>query len=294
MIDFSDDMEFVVGCNESGEREYVIVPVNYDVKNVLKQMIAETWQKMQQNDSVDYDPANQNKDATYLYMSIDDPLSREVRLFHQAEILQTSTAIMKRPGNMFCYCVRVTVDGQRLTAMRRASYFKGILKKRGRLIQIMNDTLKIIDDDVFKLDDDFDLLVWNEGLHIWKPTAFETLANIRQIVLQTVSENVKTIQDKIPFVCFNNIAKYAGTRIRAAKALSSLRQDDLDNIDRTTLAQQCRVMNVGVTNDAETMIIDEKSIGTFLEVLGRRRYLDPLVTEPANVYRAANRQLVKR
>ncbi len=294
MKTFSDDMEFLVGSNRSKTREYVVVPVDYHVQDVLKQMIIETWKKMQENELVRYDPANQNTDATYLYMSVHDSLAQEIMLFHEAEFLTTSTKALRDPKNIFCYCARVTVDGQRLTAMRRASYFKGMLKKRRKLMRVVNDTLEIVDDDIFKLDNDFDLLVWNDRIHIWKSTAFESLANIRSAIFHAVSENARTLQDKIPFVCFNNISEYANTRIRAAKALASLQQDDLKAIDRETLVQKCQMNDVDITDSDGMIIVDDKSVRPFLEILGRRRYPDPLVTEPTSMYRAANRQLVKR
>ena len=44
--------------------------------------------------------------------------------------------------------------------------FKGVLKSR--LIQLRTDALKVVEDMVFKLDADFDLLINQDNTHVWR------------------------------------------------------------------------------------------------------------------------------
>src|SRR2546426_481228 len=76
------------------------------------------------------------------------------------------------PATVFCYFARLTDSkGRRLTALRRATQFKGVLKSR--LLRLVTDSLKLVEDHIFKLDRDFDLLIDSANVHILRPSGFE-------------------------------------------------------------------------------------------------------------------------
>ncbi|MDQ7088940.1 MAG: hypothetical protein Q9Q13_14270 [Acidobacteriota bacterium] len=86
--------------------------------------------------------------------------------------------MLDEPSEIFLlHFARLTDNkNRRLTALRRASQFKGVLKKR--LIRWLDDTLKIIEDSVFKLDNDFDLLHrFDERAHPGGPAASSSPEN---------------------------------------------------------------------------------------------------------------------
>ena len=89
-------------------------------------------------------------------------------------------------------------DGKsrRLTAIRRATAFKGILKSR--LLQFTTDTLKIVADKVFKLDSDFDLLTDDKSVSILRPSGFEFVGQLQEAILAAAPANVKLIQSDLP------------------------------------------------------------------------------------------------
>ena len=122
------------------------------------------------------------------------------------------------PKEVFCYFAKMTdARGRRLTALRRATQFKGVLKKR--LIRLVDDALKVVDDKVFKLDTDFDLLMDAHNVHILRPAAFEFVGELQDAVLAAAPDNVRLIQHDLGFVDFGGVGVYATKHPRAARSL---------------------------------------------------------------------------
>ena len=198
-------------------------------------------------------------------------------------------AALAAPQRIVSYFARFT-DGvdRRLTATRRATQFKGVLKSR--LIRVFDDSLKIVEDDIFKLDNDFDLLVDSDSTHIWRPSAFEFMGALKQAILDAVPTNVEAIQAELPFVDFSGIEAYAKVRPRAARYLASIRSQVLQGVDRQALIELCCNTDVGVAEVDGKLSVDDGSEMGFLEVLDRRRYGLELVPDQPERFRASRRE----
>jgi type I restriction enzyme R subunit len=154
--------EFGVGRDDGNEQTFVAMPVDAGVQGALGEMVQATWDAMQKDEDgpAKYEPSEKHGSTEYLYLPLDDELAASVRELHEAESLNIDAAALTEPTDVFCYFARLTDKSKRrLTALRRATQFKGVLKSRNRLIRMLDDTLTIIEDSVFKLDNDFDLLV---------------------------------------------------------------------------------------------------------------------------------------
>jgi hypothetical protein len=153
-------------------------------------------------------------------MATDNHFAARVNNLHTAGNLPSSGDALEDPAALFCYFARmVDARSRRLTAVRRASQFKGIVKKR--LVQFVTDALKLVEDDTFKLDEEFDFLVDRNRIHILRPSGFESIAELQGAVREAVPANVEIIQNDIPFVDFSNIAEYAAGHTRAASLNNS-------------------------------------------------------------------------
>ena len=120
------------------------------------------------------------------------------------------------------YFTRIADDGgNRTTGIRRAGTFKGILKSR--LLRFTTDALRIVEDKVFKLDTDFDLLVEASGVSILRPSGFEFVGQLQGAILNAAPANINIIQKELPFVDFGGIKMYATNHPRAARYLASIR-----------------------------------------------------------------------
>ncbi len=286
--------EFGVGRDDGDGQTFVAVPVDAEVQGALREMVQATWDAMQKDEDrpAKYQPSEKHGSTEYLILPLKDELASSVRELHEATNLDIEGGALDEPADVFCYFVRLTDKKKRgLTALRRASQFKGVLKKR--LIRFVTDSLKLIDDDVFKLDSDFDLLVDSANVHILRPSGFEFAGGLQQAILDAVPANIKAIRKDLAFVEFGGIEAYAGKHPRAARYLASIRgQEETKNIDKSLLKKLCRQTGVEVAESKGRVIVTDGHEMGFLEVLDRRRYEVSLVRETAERYRAASRRKI--
>ena len=286
--------EFGIGHHDGNDQTFVAVPIGADVQAALRDMAKTTWDAMQrhENGPSKYEPSEKHGSTEYLYVPVGDDLVKTVRDLHEATNLSIDGHALDDPAAIFCYFTRLTdKEGRRLTALRQAKQFKGVVKSKGRLIRIWDDTLQLIEDTVFKLDVDFDLLVDSANVHVLHPNGFEFVGKLQQAVLNAVSQNITAIQTKLKFVDFSSIEEYASKHPRAARYLAAIRGQSL-NIDKTALKNYCNDTGVKIKESGGKIIVPAGHEMGFLEVLDRRRYAVSLVKEQPERYRAANRRKV--
>ncbi len=288
--------EFGVGRDDGNGQTFVAVPVDASVQAALREMVEATWEAMQRD--VDgpgkYEPSEKHGGTEYLYLSLDDDLATSVRELHQAANLSVNASALAEPADVFCYFARLTdAKPQRLTALRRATQFKGILRSKGRLVRMLDDSLQIIEDTVFKLDGDFDLLVDSANVHILRPSGFEFAGKLQQAILDAVPDNIQAIAKDISFVEFSSLEEYASKHPRAARYLASIRaQGETNNIDKAALVRLCKQTGVEVTESNGKLAVDTGHEMGFLEVLDRRRYELELVKGQPERFKAASRRKI--
>lgn len=284
-------VQFGIGRDNGDEHAFHCVMVDEGVQTALAEMVAQTWRSMQQltNDPVRYEPSEKHASCEYVYLSLGDDLAVRMRNLHQAVNLDIDQNALNDTGSIFCYFAKFTDEqGRYLTALRRATQFKGVLKSR--LIQWHTDALKMVEDRIFKLDTDFDLLIDSQKVHILRPNGFEFAGKLQEAILSAVVGNIETLQTDLPFVQFAGIQNYASSHPRAARYLASIRsQQEVARIDRQQLFDACAATGVDLSKDGEQFVIDDKNIMGFLEVLDRRRYEVKLVPDEPEQYRAPSR-----
>lgn len=286
--------EFGVGLDHGNGQSFVAVPVDADVQSALLEMVQVTWKVMQADDDgpVQYEPSEKHASTEYLYLPLDDDMTSSLRDLHQAANLAIDATVLDDSAGVFCYFARLTDrKKRRLTALRRATQFKGVLKKR--LVRFVSNSLKLIDDRVFKLDNDFDLLVDSANVHILRPSGFEFAGKLQQAILDAVPENMKAIRKDLTFVEFDGIEDYAHKHPRAARYLASIRgQAEAKSIDKAALKKLCRQTGVNVSESKGNITVAGGHEMGFLEVLDRRRYELELVKGRPERFRAASRKQI--
>lgn len=284
--------EFGVGKDETDEQTFRCVAVDGDVQTALREMVTATWDAMNSlsDDPPRYEPSEKHASKEYVQLPLDDDLAERMRDLHQADNLDSDT--LSDPNTIFCYFARLT-DGQgrRLTAVRRATQFKGVLKSR--LIQFVTDALKIVEDTVFKLDNDFDMLIDAKSVHILRPSGFEFVGKLQQAILDAVPSNIQAIAADLEFVEFTGIEEYAQIHPRAARYLASIKSlGEMSNIDRDALKNLCTKTSVSFSEDNGKLVVQVGHVMGFLEVLDRRRYEVELVRDSPEQFRAPSRQKI--
>lgn len=288
--------EFGVGRDDDNGQTFVAVPVDAKVREALREMVQATWDAMGKDEDGPrkYEPSEKHGANQYLYLPLEDDLATWVRNLHEAANLDIDATVLTDPSDVFCYFARLTDTKQRrLTALRRATQFKGVLKSKNRFVRMLDDTLQIIEDQVFRLDNDFDLLVDSANVHIWRPSGFEFAGKLRDAILEAVPKNIEALRKDLPFVDFARIQQYAAKHPRAARYLASIRgQDETENIDKALLKKRCKETGVQVTTVNGKLAVAAGHEMGFLEVLDRRRYGVSLVKDKLERYRAASRRKI--
>lgn len=293
-FDFSLDavsaIEFGVGKDGDKGPVFGVVPVDAGVQSALLSMARATMDRMAaaEGGPAAYEPAEKHGSTEYLVVPAGGELDAAIRELHDAENLPFDGTRLADPENVSCYFARFTGDqDRRMTAIRRATQFKGVL--RSKLLRFDDDTLKIMEDNVFKLDIDFDLLLDSACTHIWRPTAFEFLGRLRQQILDAVPDNVGAITSDLPFVDLSDIEDYANSRPRAARYLASIRSQKLQGMDQHALMTLCTSTGVNIQQVNGRITVNSGHEMGFLEVLDRRRYLLELVPDQPERFRAPSR-----
>ena len=282
--------EFGVGRESNDGLTFGVVPVDAGVQSALLLMAKATQDKMAvvEEGAAEYQPAEKHASTEYLVVPIGGVLDAAIRELHDAENLPFDYARLSDPAAIFCYFARfMDNQDQRLTAIRRAAQFKGVLKSK--LVQIFDDTLRIVEDNVFKLDTDFDLLLDSAFTHIWRPSAFESLGGLRQAILDAVPDNVDAIASDLAFVDLSGIEEYAMSRPRAARYLASIRSQELQGVDQQAFEALCHKTGVRIRHANGKITVEDGDEMGFLEVLDRRRYWLDLVPNQPERFRASSR-----
>ena len=287
--------EFGVGQDDGDEQTFDFVPVDGDVQGALREMSQATWTAMHEyaTSPAKYEPSEKYASCEHVYLPLTDELAARMRDLHTANNLPTDGHALGNPSEVFCYFARFT-DGQqrRLTALRRATQFKGVLKSR--LIHLVSDALKLVEDKVFKLDVDFDLLIDSHNLHILRPSGFEFVGELQQAVLAAVPTNIQAINQDLKFVDFTTIAEYSGQHPRAARYLASIRaQKETKNIDKVLLKKHCQRMGVEVKESKGKLVVEGDDVMQFLEVMDRRMYEVTLVKNKPERFKAGSRSRLR-
>ena len=287
--------EFGVGRDVDGGQTFATLPVDANVKSALGEMVQATWDAMHKEEDGPkrYEPSERYGSTEYRYVPIEDNLAASVRNLHSAANLGIDVNALADSDCVFCYFARlIDSDGRRLTALRRATQFKGVLRKR--LIHIVTDSLRLIDDRVFKLDNDFDLLVDSDNVHILRPSSFEFIGKLQQAILDAVPQNIRAIRADLPFVEFAGIEEYASQHSRAARYLASIRgQKEAENIDEAALKRHCARTGVDIGESGGRIAVSASHVMGFLEVLDRRRYELELVDGQPERFKAGSRTPIK-
>lgn len=283
--------EFGVGRDGGDGESFLLVPVDADVQEALLDMVNATGDALNElGDPSQYEPSEKYDAHEYVIVPLQNDLAAHFQLVHTADNLALSAESLADPSEIFCYFVRMSdSSGRRLTAIRRSTQFKGVLKSR--LISFVTDAMKLVTESVFKLDRDFDILVDQSTVHVLRPKALESIGKLQAAVLAAVPTNVGIMQEQIPYVDFDSIKDYASGHARAARILAALRGSGRGmNIDKEALMDMCAKTGVQLLVSDGKITVDSSNVVGFLEILDRRRYEVELVLDSPEPFRASSRQ----
>jgi hypothetical protein len=242
-------VEFGVCQGSLRDGQSTLVPVDGSVQALLRDMVLDTFTTtgLVNGESLEeYEPSQEHGHNSKLVLPLDSPLAVVLREFAAVPNRPINAGAMGDPKEITAYfCIMHDRAGNDLVALRRSAQFKAVLE--ARLIQFIDDTFRAVNDDVFKLDHDFDLVIFDGNVLINRVAAFELLAEIDEEVQAAAVENTRQLEQTLPFVAFGGISDYVGEHKRAARVVAALRsRDDLPQTSVANLRKECKRSGVKV------------------------------------------------
>lgn len=293
-IDNIQNTEFGVG-RDHDDPTFNFIPTNRSVKDHLRIMVQNTVESLRSvsDDPTIYSPSERYGSIEHLYFPLEN---EEAEMYHTLarRSINLDADTLQDASNVFCYFAKFTDHMKRdLIALKRPNQFKSLGRTKV-ILRFVENYLTVLDDPLFRLDQDFDILIDSETIYILRPSGFEFMGKLQNAIKAAVPSNIESISKDMQFMNFEAIAQYASTHTRAARYLASIRTYDwAKNIDRASLLHLCAATGVTVTQGqgGKIDISDEQVLG-FLEVLDRRRYEVALVSGSPEQFKASNRQAI--
>jgi hypothetical protein len=284
-------------CLETAEGEsYRLMPCVADVQTVLIEMLATTWGAIFEGEDQleEFSPAEKYSATQQLWIDLPSDLVTKHREAYEAENLPVDTHALNDVNQIVSYFgIFRDVDGNKLMAFRRATQFKGVLQKK--LIRFTDDALRIIEDNVFKLDTDFDFFICDGNIYIWRPSGFMFTSAMDTQIAACAAENVDYIAEEITCVDFDALKKYVSGHKLAMRLVAAIKsRNDLGNISKKRLKAECKDAGLKISENGDRLAPVEGSEMGFLMLLDRRRYTVTLIEKHPETYEAPSRHIAAR
>ena len=289
-------VEFFVCLSEDGNERHYQVPVDQSVQEALNEMIQSTLTRIVDlKDSEgfeEFSPAQKYGASDAVYCPLDSEFSEVPRLLlEESQIPETRHALDDLRRISYYYVVAFDEDDQKLLGVRRASQFKGILKSK--LLTVVDNTMQLLPSAAFRLDADFDYLVFDEMLWALRPSGLEFTGNLTEAVKAAAPASAQEVVRRVPFLDLANLGTYASKHPRAARYLAAVKaRDDLEQISQEHLVRYCEESLVTLVSSDGKLAPAEGHEILFLEVLDRRIFTAELIEGQKERYEAPNRRNV--
>jgi len=297
MADFNfqqiQSVEFGVCLDTVDGESYRLVPCVVAVQQALKEMLDEARRSLFADGEgfAEFSPAEKYASNERLRISLTSDWVNKHREVFETVNLPTDPNALNNPDSLVSYfAVFRDNRGRKLLAFHRAAQFKGILKKR--LIRFSDDALRIIPDKVFKLDTDFDFLVFDNEVLIWRPSGFVFTADMDHQIAACAKENISYIEETITCVDFTDLREFVSTHKRAMRLVAVIKgRRDLAAIALKLLHAECKQARIPLRQKNGKLFPEPGHELAFLMLLDRRRYTVTLVEGQPETYEAASRRL---
>lgn len=301
LFDFSQiaTVEFGVCVEAEPKEQYYLVPINAKVKEALAAMLTSTKEQLTTERSLKnldrYQPSDKHASIDCCQLPLIDPMNRRLEDLYEATNIATNPASLSDPDSLVYYFASFhDKNGNKLLAIKRAVQFRGIVKAGNAIVRMIDETLNLIEDDVFKLDRDFDYFICDSTIYILRPSAFEYTADIESFVLQKAAQNALDLGKTITFLECAQLSSYVQGHKRAARLLASIRsRDDLGDTSRTRLESACRDNKIELVKSGRKIAPAPGHEMAFLQLLDRRSYTIELTSKGKEFYEATSRRSVR-
>lgn len=290
------NIEFGICTIIEGQQAIVRIPIDDSVRTMLYDMHEEFYNAYFgiEVDPEQYQPSEKYGTTEKLIIPLNNEnLASLQELYNQNNIPIANVALGEIANSItYYFAIFRHRNGSKQIAVKRPSTFKGLLRKK--LIQFIDDTLQVLPDNVFKLDNDFDFVIHENLIDILHPTGFNFIANIDEEILRSAAATTRQLTARIQFINFNYLADFVGHSKTAAKLVASIKsRDDLERTSQEKLLEKCARIGVNVREENGQLMPEENDIVRFLEILDRRGYDFDITDDQPEIYVASSRKRVR-
>ena len=277
-----------------GQEISSLIPVDEEIQIALISMRETFYNEffIIEGDPRNFEPSEKYSTSEKLIISLKyEGLEKLRDLYSDIRLVPNSVDIAQNTENiLFYFAVFIDNNASKTIGVKRPSQFKGLLKSRNKLIRLVDDTLQMVDDNILKLDHDFDFIIHETFIDILHPTGFHFISDIDAQVLASAQEATIKLRERIEFINFPSIAAFVGQSKRAAKLIASIRsRNDLESTSRDKLIMKCSELGVIIREEGAMICPEDTYIIDFLNILDRRGYDYDLTHEGKEYYLANNR-----
>jgi hypothetical protein len=286
-------VEFGVCSVVNNIETFYRVPIDNSVRETLIEMLEEFYATHNSilDEADQFQPSEKYASTEKLFINLDQENLGSLQELYNTDGLPVSELEFTDLAKDISYYFGVFYPkkGAKTIAIKRPAQFKGLLKKK--LIQYIDDTLKSVPDNIFKLDNDFDFVIQGNNIDILHPSGFIFIADIDEEIMSRAVESTIQLSESIDFINFESMAEFVGQSKTAAKLVASIKsRTDLESTSQKKLLQTCKTMGINVKNIKGIIVPDPDSIIDFLQVLDRREYEVDLTENDAEIYIAGSRK----
>jgi hypothetical protein len=294
-FDHIGSVEFCVSfATAGGAHINYLVPIDQTVQNALKQVLNTTLADIESRISelAPYELSEKYGSKELLRADVAAAEMAAIRSLHSEEGWEINTRVLANPTKVAYYFgVFRDNQGRKLLGVRQATQFKGAFK--GHFLSLVDDTLKMVPDHVFKLDNEFDFLITARHVYILHPAGFERVAEIEEYASARAREMTSELAETVRFLDFSRLSEYVGKHRRAARLVAALHaRGDLNAIKRAMFCKSARETGVILEKVGRKLAPRKGSEIACLELLDDRRYITTLKSGPKPAFVASSRRPV--
>lgn len=289
-------IDFGIALRSSGERYFV--PADNEVQETLIEVLGNTIQCFQDADSEwqTFDLTEDYGIPRKVYLARETEGLGILSSLFDADALDDMADVMSHGHDIgYYFAVFRDTQGRKIIGVRKAVQLKASLNARGRMIRWFDNTLQVVEDDVLKLDNDFDFIIADQNIYILRPTAFEHVAKTTQRISTIAGSRLEHLQQTLQFLDLSELGSMISKRTRCARAVCAVSErNDLNQVKQQLLiniASQHGV-NLATLPDGRLKPATDRDVIILLEILDARRYEFDLTGGGPIPFRATGRQRV--
>jgi len=298
-----ENTKFYIAIENGNDENYFNIEIDNSVNRVLISILENTLNefKLKDKDNKDtyrkFEVSEKYGSEELLYASSTDEEFKKLKdLYGNAKNIKSvgSNILEEKSSNIIYYFAQFTDNSDRkMIGLRRASQFKGFLSGQNRLIRWIDDSLKAVDFNIFRLDRVFDFILTSDKIYILSPASFEFIADLSSVVSEKAKQRAQYLSNTLNFLSFDSIANFASHNNRAARLLAAISiRNDIGEIKKSKLIEAANINKIELEHIKDKIMPKAGNEIALLELLDNRRYTVSLTDDDPCTFLANSRKQV--